>query len=119
MSLESAPVETRFVTRNEAPVKSSPLMTKRRSDGVRKVARKPGQKRAVKPAAVTGYHWRKNGTGWDLRKDVYVTSNEGVRKRRQPFVAHLSKSAFGEMKRRHRGAALERAIAAWIEGHDR
>jgi hypothetical protein len=34
-------------------------------------------------------------------------------------VAHLSKTAFGELKRRHRGAALERAIAAWIEEHDR
>jgi hypothetical protein len=90
-------------------------MTKRRSDG----ARKPGQKRSVKPAAVTGYHWRKNGAGWDLRKDVYVTSNEGVRKRRQPFVAHPSKSAFGEMKRHHRGAALEKAIVEWIEDHDR
>jgi hypothetical protein len=80
LSIKSAPVDSPFVTRNEAPVKSSPLMTKRRSDGAGKVARKPGQKRSVKPAAVTGYHWRKNGAGWDLRKDVYVTSNEGVRK---------------------------------------
>jgi hypothetical protein len=34
-------------------------------------------------------------------------------------VAHLSKSAFGELKRKHKGAALEKAIAQWIEDHDR
>jgi hypothetical protein len=34
-------------------------------------------------------------------------------------VTHLSKTAFGELKRKHRGAALERAIAEWIEEHDR
>jgi hypothetical protein len=31
----------------------------------------------------------------------------------------LSKSAFGELKRKHRGAALERAIAEWIAEHDK
>jgi hypothetical protein len=36
-----------------------------------------------------------------------------------PYVAHLSKSAFGELKRQHRGAALEWAIAEWIAEHDR
>jgi hypothetical protein len=49
---------------------------------------------------------------------LYVEEN-GLRKRKQPYVAHLSKSAFAEMKRRHRGAALERAIAQWIAEHDR
>jgi hypothetical protein len=38
---------------------------------------------------------------------------------RLPYVAHLSKSAFQEMKRRHRGAALEKAIAQWVADHDR
>ncbi|HEU0177355.1 MAG TPA: hypothetical protein VFV58_24080 [Blastocatellia bacterium] len=79
----------------------------------------PSQKRGKKPPTVTGYYWRKEGAGWDLRKPVYVTGNNGERKRKQPFVAHLSKSAFGELKRRHRGAALERAIAEWIADHDK
>jgi hypothetical protein len=79
---------------------------------------KPAQKRTAKPGAVTGYHWRKNGAGWDLRKDLYVTSN-GERKRKQPYVAHLSREAFRELKRQHKGAALERAIAEWISSHDK
>jgi hypothetical protein len=83
-----------------------------------KITRTPSQKRQAKPPSVTGYHWRREGVGRDLRKDIYVTGNDGVRKRNQPFVAHLSKSAFAEMKKRHRGAALERAIAAWVVGHD-
>jgi hypothetical protein len=32
------------------------------------------------------------------RKDLYVTSNDGVRKRKQPYVAHLSREAFRELK---------------------
>jgi len=43
----------------------------------------------------------------------------GTQKRRRPYVAHLSKSAFGDLKRKHKGAALERAIAEWIAEHDR
>lgn len=107
----SAPKTARSVTRNEKPAKSSKLMGKR--------TRKPTQKRAAKPPAVSGYHWRRHGAGWDLRKDVYVTSHDGVRKRKQPYVAHLSREAFGELKRKHRGAALERAIAQWIADHDK
>jgi hypothetical protein len=85
----------------------------------RKVVRKPKQKRAAKPPTVTGYHWRRHGAGWDLRKDVYVTSHDGERKRKQPYLAHMSREAFGELKRAHKGAALERAIAQWIAEHDR
>jgi hypothetical protein len=50
---------------------------------------------------------------------VYAVIDTGVRKRRLPYVAHLSKSAFQELKRRHKGATLERALAAWIVDHDR
>ena len=52
-----------------------------------------------------------------MRKAVYVEEN-GVRKRKQPYVAHLSREAFKELKRQHRGAALEQAIAQWIAEHD-
>jgi hypothetical protein len=91
----------------------------RRSDGARKMARKPTQKRTKKTVTVTGYTWRKDGAGWELRKSVYVETDTGIRKRRLPYVAHLSKSAFAELKRHHRGAALERAIADWIEERDK
>jgi len=106
----SAPNRAQSVTRNEKPAKSSKLISKR--------TRKPAQKRAKKPVAVTGYHWRQHGAGWDLRKDLYVTSN-GLRKRKQPYLAHLSREAFRELKRAHKGAALEKAIAQWIADHDR
>jgi len=67
---------------------------------------------------VSGYSWRKDGAGWQLRKSIYEPTGTGTQKRRRPYVAHLSKSAFGELKRRHKGAALERAIAEWIADHD-
>jgi hypothetical protein len=31
----------------------------------------------------------------------------------------MAKAVFQEMKKRHKGAALERAIAQWIADHDR
>ncbi len=53
---------------------------------------------------------------WDGHRSVDVYTENGIRKRRRPYVAHLSRTAFGELKRKHRGAALERAIAELIEG---
>jgi hypothetical protein len=50
---------------------------------------------------------------------VYVTSHDGEKKRKQPYVAHLSREAFSELKRRHKGVALERAIADWIADHEK
>jgi hypothetical protein len=76
-------------------------------------AKQPGKKRVEKPPTVAGYSWRDDGAGWQLRRSVMV---EGKRKR--PYVAHLSRSAFAEMKRRHRGAALDTAIAEWIAEKD-
>jgi hypothetical protein len=84
-----------------------------------KAAPKPKGKKGARPPTVNGYSWRKDGAGWQLRKSVYEASGTGTTKRRRPYVAHLSKSAFAEMKRHHRGAALKRAIAQWIEEHDR
>lgn len=82
-------------------------------------AKAPKERRRARPPKVSGYGWRRDGAGWELRKTVYIETGTGTRKRKRPYVAHLSKSAFAEMKRQHRGAALERAIAAWIEDHDR
>jgi hypothetical protein len=31
----------------------------------------------------------------------------------------MAKAVFQEMKRKHKGTALEKAIAQWIEEHDR
>jgi hypothetical protein len=96
-------------------VKSSKGKTKTLS----KLTPKPKSKRGARPPRVTGYSWRKDGAGWQLRKSVYESDGTGTTKRRRPYVAHLSKSAFQEMKRRHKGASLEKAIAQWIEDHDR
>ena len=107
----SALKKARSVTRHEPPVKRSELMAR--------WTRKPSQKAAKKPPKASGFFWRKNGAGWDLRRDIYVTSNDGVRKRKRPYVAHVSAEAFRELKRQHKGAALARAIADWIADHDR
>jgi hypothetical protein len=114
-ALELPPQSAPFVTRNSSPVKREKQTIK----PTPKKARAPSQKRTKKPPSVTGYHWRREGVGWDLRKDIYVTGNNGEKKRKQPYVAHLSREAFGELKRKHKGAALERAIAQWIEERDR
>jgi hypothetical protein len=113
-----APAIPALSTRHEPPVKSSELMTKRASVTSHKRPRKPSQKAAKKPPSTPGFFFRKNGAGWDLRRDTYVTSHDGLRKRKQPYVAHLSREAFAEMKRQYKGAALESAIAQWIAGHD-
>jgi hypothetical protein len=106
-------------TRISPPVKSSKQKAKPTSGAQTKKPRLPKDRRRARPPKVTGYTWRKDGAGWELRKSVYDVGDTGIRKRRLPYVAHLSKSAFGELKRKHRGAALERAIAQWIEEHDR
>ena len=105
-----APESAPLVTRHETPVSRSELMPK--------PVKKPLRKHAKKPPCAPGYFWRSHGAGWDLRKDLYVTSHDGVRKRKQPFVAHMGAEAFRELKRRHKGAALERAITEWISDHD-
>jgi hypothetical protein len=84
-----------------------------------KRTRKPRASKVKKPIASSGFFFRKNGAGWDLRRDIYVTSHDGERKRKQPYVAHMSAEAFRELKRQHKGAALDRAVAAWIADHDR
>jgi len=104
---ESAPL----VTRHETPVSRSELMPKR--------VKKPAGKQTKKPPKAPGFFWRKNGAGFDLRRDIYVTSHDGERKRKQPFVAHMGAETFRELKRQHKGAALERAVAQWIADRDK
>jgi hypothetical protein len=102
----------------KAPVSRLISTPKAKTDTGIKRTRKPASSKAKKPPQPSGYTWRKAGAGWDLRKSVYDETDTGIRKRRLPYVAHLSKSAFGELKRKHRGATLERAIAAWIAERD-
>lgn len=99
----SAPDPAPVVTRNEPPAKT----------------KKPKTKTAKKPPSPPGYFFRQHGAGWDLRRDTYVTSHDGERKRRQPFVAHMSAETYRELKRQHRGAALERAVFDWISSHNK
>jgi hypothetical protein len=85
-----------------------------------KLITKPPRKTVKKPPTVSGYNWKSDSSGFALRKVVYVTDPDtGIRRRKLPRIGHLSQSAFAEMKKRHRGAALERAIAEWIADHDR
>jgi hypothetical protein len=113
--ITAPPIETGI----SATVKHRKLITSRKPDTGIKRTRKPSQKPAKKPPQPSGYQWRRDGSGWELRKAVYDVSDTGIKKRRLPYLAHLSKSAFSEMKRKHRGAALEKAIARWIAEHDR
>jgi hypothetical protein len=108
-----------LVTSHEPEIKPLELMPKRATATGGRRTPKPKTKAAKKPHQPTGYEWRREGAGWDLRKVVWVDTATGGRQRKRPYLGHLSKSAFAEMKRKHRGAALERAIAAWIADHDK
>jgi hypothetical protein len=105
---KTAPKKVSQATRAKAPVKSS--KTK---------AKAPKEKRSSRPPNSGGYVWRKDGAGWELRKTVYVEDGTGSKVRKRPYVARMAKAVFQDMKRKHKGGALEKAIAAWIEDHDR
>ena len=88
-------------------VKPAKLMTSRPSRTVKK------------PPTVSGYNWKSDSSGFALRKVVYaVDPDTGIRKRKLPRIGHLSKTAFADMRKRYRGAALQRAIADWISSVD-
>jgi hypothetical protein len=105
--------------RNKPPAKPSQLTTKRATATSGSKTPKLRTKAAKRPPQPSGFEWRKNGAGWDLRKVVWIDDATSGKKRKRPYLGHLSKSAFGELKRKHKGAALERAIAQWIAEHDR
>jgi len=115
-TLDFAPART---PSKKAPVSRLISTPKASTDTGIKRTRKPPTSKAKKPPKMDGYSWRKDGAGWELRKSVYDVSDTGIRKRRLPYVAHLSRSAFGELKKRHKGKELEKAIATWIQEHDR
>src|SRR5262245_53869335 len=75
-------------------VKHSKQKAKSMSEGKSKKAKLPKSKRGARPPKMTGYTWRKDGAGWQLRKSVYESDGTGTQKRRRPYVGHLSKSAF-------------------------
>jgi len=105
--------------RNKAPVSRLIPTPKRATATGGKRTPKPKGKATKKPHQPGGYEWRREGAGWDLRKVVWVETATGGKQRKRPYLGHLSKSAFGELKRKHKGTALERAIQEWIEEHDR
>ena len=80
---------------------------------------KPKTKAAKKPHQPSGYEWRREGAGWDLRKVVWVDTATGGRQRKRPYLGHLSRSAFADMKKRHKGKSLDAAISDWICAHDK
>lgn len=107
------PEKALSVTRNsEAVTHAKPGNNERRAED-RKRVRAPGGKPGKKPPSIDGFHWRQNGAGWDLRRSVYVDG-----RRKQPYVAYLSREAFMELKRRHKGRALEAALSDWIRDRE-
>jgi hypothetical protein len=106
-------------SQHRAPVKPRKSTPKRSTVTGNGKVKKPKGKSTTKPPKPSGYFFRKDGAGWELRKDVYVTGNDGVKKRKQPYVAHLSREAFSELKKRHKGKSLDAAIQQWIAEHDR
>lgn len=126
MKARGAPVIASFVaptislaaTPDSVRVKPLKRQTTRTAVKKAKAIRMPVARRMKKPPSVTGYYWQQEGAGWELRKAIYVEEN-GIRKRKRPYVAHLSGEAFREMKERHKGAALKKAIGQWIADHDK
>ena len=112
---ETIPIVTRhdtsFDTGISSQVKPAKLITSPRVKKPRKTVRKP--------PTVSGYNWKSDSSGFALRKVVYVVDPDtGIKRRKLPRIGHLSKSAFGELKRKHKGAGLEKAIQQWIADRD-
>src|SRR5262245_39373368 len=88
----------------------------RRSDGARKMSRKPMQKRTKKMYGQQLSPAEKSLRMGSQKRHLYYEHRIGKRKR--PYVAHMSTEAFRKLKRRHKSAALEKAIAEWIAERD-
>jgi hypothetical protein len=58
---------------------------------------------------VQGYFFRTDSGGWVLKKSK--TSRNGIEQR----IAHLSREAYDEMRRQHRGKKFQVALKEWIE----
>ncbi len=68
------------------------------------------------PPTLKGYTWRADGSGWQARR--LWTDEAG--KRKQTYVAHLSREAFGQLRRAYRKPdALAKALAEWITDRER
>jgi len=112
--------ESMRLTAPEPPAVSRSISTRKRPTATGgKRTPKPKGKGTKKPHQPTGYEWRREGAGWDLRKVVWVDTATGGKQRKRPYLGHLSKSAFADMKKTNRGAQFEKAIARWIADHDR
>lgn len=107
-----------------APFPASPVT--RNSEGLNRREQRIKQPRTPKasppagashkPPRIEGYFWRKDGAGWELRKSVYLYNPAtGNNERKQPYIAHLSREKFQEMKRAHKGKAIHSALQKWID----
>lgn len=70
------------------------------------------------PRVRRGYYWQRDGVGFDLYKTIYVEENS-IRKRKRLYVAHLSKSAFEDLKRQSKKSTFKQAVIHWAAQHDR
>jgi hypothetical protein len=80
-------------------------------------ARKPNAHGGTRPPRLGNYFARKKGAGWEwLEECGYVTDEvTGERKRRQPYIARMSRETWDAIRQQHHGAELEAALLEWIE----
>ena len=113
--LQAAPKPAKPLITADSPALLTGKQTPENAPPVtRKQVGMPKAKNTAKPLSLTGYVWRSDGAGWELRKLVNADG-----KRKQPYVAHLSKTAYQQMKREHKGQALADALAQWVRERER
>jgi hypothetical protein len=80
-------------------------------------ARKPKTQSGARPPRLGNYFARKKGAGWEwLEECGYVTdAATGERKRRQPYIARMSRETWEAIRKQHQGAELDAALLEWIE----
>jgi hypothetical protein len=71
--------------------------------------------RKTPPRLGSGYFFRKNGKGWDLRANVYETDDRGERRRKQRYFGYLSQESWREMSRKNpKQDGLQTALETWV-----
>lgn len=98
---------------------ASPTASKRNEQAVKlhHRVRKPRSFNEQRPPRLGNYFFRKKGAGWECLEECgyEVNTESGERRRRQPYVARLSREKWEELQARHSGAELEVALLYWIE----
>jgi hypothetical protein len=80
--------------------------------------RRPDSSDNQRPPRLGNYFFRKKGAGWECLEECgyEVNTETGERRRRQPYIARLSRERWKEMQQRYSDAELEIMLLSWIEG---